>query len=96
MFHRGHLELFAHMAAMGKNLFAAIHDDKSVYINKKVRVTDSIQKRMDNVSKLKKVRKVFPVYTRLPVIISLLSVFLIVVFLFRFCSGSYTCNPGDA
>ncbi|KAH7826836.1 CDP-diacylglycerol-serine O-phosphatidyltransferase [Monocercomonoides exilis] len=66
MFHRGHLELFSHMAVMGRNVYVAVHDEKSVYQNKKVRVTDSLEKRMNNVSKLRRVKKVFPVYTADP------------------------------
>ena len=63
LFHAGHLELFTHMAAMGSRLLVAVHDEKSVFINKKIRTTDSLETRMNNVKKLPKVEKVYPVYT---------------------------------
>ncbi|KAK2945858.1 putative CDP-diacylglycerol--serine O-phosphatidyltransferase [Blattamonas nauphoetae] len=66
MFHRGHLELFTHMGAMAKHIYAAVHDEESVYQNKKVKVTDSLETRMNNVSQLEKVERVFPVYTADP------------------------------
>lgn len=59
LLHHGHLNIFSKMAEVADELWIGVHDDESIFVNKKVRVAEPHAVRMKKVEELG--YNVFPV-----------------------------------
>lgn len=64
LLHHGHLNIFSKMAEVADELWIGVHDDESIFVNKKVRVAEPLHIRMKKVEELG--HNVFGVYSADP------------------------------